>query len=597
MQQKSNNIVVLILFSLVFIFGCKKEFDFPVLFTGFATDIIPEEGAVLNGRIVEQGSLKIDDHGFLWKLKSSHRPSPTIFNSEIISLGEPDSEIFSAHLSTELPVDRYVYFRTFAKGDDHIIYGPIRRFFSKGGPTKKLHGFYPHTAGFRDTITLIGENFTGIADDYTVRFNQSSASIVEVTSDEILVLVPRTLNNHEAEISLHSESGHVFFADTLFKLLPPEITSFSPETINRQTLLSIHGTNFHENSLQNTVYIGDQKADLEQSAINQLDVYANYFTPGGGTYPVEVHTLGQTSQGGMYIQAQEPWDTLNLPTLQNLQNTYSFAMTIGDRVFAGKKGQFYEYLPETDSWEIRAPFWETNPFDIRVHTSSSNFGFILVSREHNYSWEKYLWRYRPVTNDWQELAEFPGVNRSHMAAFTLGQNIYIGLGYGNGNDHTRNFWNYNIDSGNWTQLADFPMEGSVHATGFTFQGQGYFLLHSPNQNQWKIVRYHQQTDSWELITDFADVPAASHRLVWPMDDKLVILSKIGNYELQVLELSLSSRFLEIIDMIPVNNSEIYFSFTRDNMGYLWTWGNYSAFPAYRRHFWRYDPSMQGPMGR
>lgn len=88
--------------------------------------------------------------------------------------------------------------------------------------------------------------------------------------------------------------------------------------------------------------------------------------------------------------------------------------------------------------------------------------------------------YSVAQANWQQQANFPGVGRYWCSSFTIGDKIYVGLGYnptggsGGSSAFFNDFYEYNTTTNTWTQRPSYPGAGRLYVTGFSINGKGYF---------------------------------------------------------------------------------------------------------------------------
>ena len=78
------------------------------------------------------------------------------------------------------------------------------------------------------------------------------------------------------------------------------------------------------------------------------------------------------------------------------------------------------------------------------------------------------------TNSWQQLAEFPGLERSSASSFSINNKGYIGTGFnGDINQELKDFYEYDVASNTWGQVSDFGGTARYGAVGFESDTNGY----------------------------------------------------------------------------------------------------------------------------
>lgn len=127
-----------------------------------------------------------------------------------------------------------------------------------------------------------------------------------------------------------------------------------------------------------------------------------------------------------------------------------------------------------------------------------------------------FWRFDTISNDWTEVAAFGGNRRIYPVAFTIDNNAYAGLGYSyrfieidtnvfvTDTIFYRDFWRYSAKTNNWEQIASFPGIPRGQAVAFSINNAGYVgtgvdTTGNPLKDFWK---YEPENDKWIQVSDF-----------------------------------------------------------------------------------------------
>jgi hypothetical protein len=86
-----------------------------------------------------------------------------------------------------------------------------------------------------------------------------------------------------------------------------------------------------------------------------------------------------------------------------------------------------------------------------------------------------------LDGNWKKSAEYSGSGRGGAVSFTIGDDVYVGLGYSNG-DYFSSFYKYNTTIDNWASITKkvdgneigvFPGTPRREAVAFSVNGKGY----------------------------------------------------------------------------------------------------------------------------
>lgn len=152
---------------------------------------------------------------------------------------------------------------------------------------------------------------------------------------------------------------------------------------------------------------------------------------------------------------------------------------------------FWEYNPETNSWVQKADF----PGRARSRATGftiGNKGYLgtgysagLGTNEDH----KDFWEYNPDTDSWEKKADFGGFERQDATSFSIDGFGYIGTGYGNSGKFLKDLWEYNPLSDSWVQKSDLPGEPRLAATGLSIGTKGYIGFGTDNNKDfWQFSR-------------------------------------------------------------------------------------------------------------
>ncbi|MCQ2347227.1 MAG: hypothetical protein MJZ92_04785 [Paludibacteraceae bacterium] len=143
---------------------------------------------------------------------------------------------------------------------------------------------------------------------------------------------------------------------------------------------------------------------------------------------------------------------------------------------ADNSNTLFRYSPVTDSWEMLP----TPPLKARVNGTACTLGdkvYIGLGFTGNiYTEQSCLrdwWKYTPATNRWERLTDYPSKNTVGVISYTDGQYIYCLYGMGDG--FSNEIWRYDPASKQWTQQqASDQMISVMAGVGASVQGQHYF---------------------------------------------------------------------------------------------------------------------------
>lgn len=154
-------------------------------------------------------------------------------------------------------------------------------------PTFDLTTIYPYHGFEGETINIWGIGFDSIASGNIVKFNEVEAKVERATATNLTIQVPGKATNGKITVTVNGktlESGGDFIV-----LHEAFVTSFSPNIIKADTIVTIIGGNFEPNFSETIVKFGDKEAKLESATPTMLKVIVPKELAETGTVSVTVN--------------------------------------------------------------------------------------------------------------------------------------------------------------------------------------------------------------------------------------------------------------------------------------------------------------------
>jgi N-acetylneuraminic acid mutarotase len=108
---------------------------------------------------------------------------------------------------------------------------------------------------------------------------------------------------------------------------------------------------------------------------------------------------------------------------------------------------------------------------------------------------KFLIEYNPISNEWTQLADYPGPERHYGIGDALGDKVYIGFG-ADDNGRLNDLWEYDIVLDSWKKLADCDCETRTHPAFVVTEDKIYVGLGGGNGNLDDWWEYDKASDTW-----------------------------------------------------------------------------------------------------
>lgn len=360
-----------------------------------------------------------------------------------------------------------------------------------------IDDFNPKEGTFRDTILINGQNFSeGLAGIF-VRFGTTISEIINCDSNNISVIVPDLLSEPTSTIKIIANLKEVTSNDH-FKLSPPRILGFSPDSGTVGTHVDIQGENFNPRNDQNIVYFNNNRAKILNSTRTQLLVEAPDNLINQSTIKVEIagqYALSDNAFNLIFPQIAdfEPKVGSSVGSIVIYGNGFSPIRAKNIVKFNGTLNGEILYNSQNQI-EVNLPFITTPEATIELIVD----GNVAIADN------KYLLK-------WYKYDEFPFYHYGAIHSFKINDIIYFGLGQFN-----KEFYSYNIESKELIRLNDIPFRERDFAVAFNIGEHGFFGLgrilepvkDRPCYND--FWEYNPQSDSWIQKADFPDTTQAGH---------------------------------------------------------------------------------------
>jgi len=353
-----------------------------------------------------------------------------------------------------------------------------------------IANFSPVSGTFDDPITLTGNNFRADKSQQIVRFDSIEAEILSASPNELVVAVPRSLQNPNPTISVSFGQVSDTFA-TPFTLLPPDIDNISTSSARVNETITLNGANLNPDLNYNLVKLGNIAGTILSSDPNRITLTIPDSLYTSRKFPIQVQTGGQiaTSEDTFHLAGWIGWQGRGLTestpysTFERVKPIYLPASRYVYFLPIDGKKDFMQY-------DFNSHTMEQLP---SIPTDVSQ-GFPLLNREKIYYTTRQdlreLWEYDIPNQNWNRMPPFPGEliqnTRSRVSGFILSGILHYVL-------DNQQIWTFSPTAQNWEQKNNLPFTKTFDIEGFSVDGRGY-LLHGN-----EIWVYRHNTDTWENI--------------------------------------------------------------------------------------------------
>lgn len=187
---------------------------------------------------------------------------------------------------------------------------------------------------------------------------------------------------------------------------------------------------------------------------------------------------------------------------------YAYVGTGMDSVVATASGSqtlsdFWQFDPSTNSWTQKADY--PGSFGNGVYFATGfaidSKGYICGGKMGPNFYSNQLWEYKPSSDQWTQLPNFPGGVRYQLTSFAIGFKAYVG--FGTDQDlYRKDLWEFDATTNQWTAKADFPASERASTTTFTIGQRGFVTLGANGGFLDDLWQYNPFTDSWSVKASY-----------------------------------------------------------------------------------------------
>jgi hypothetical protein len=484
--MKTNFNIVLIIV-LLFISACQNEAeiqprDYPFVITKDATKI-DVEGVTFNAEILNVGTEKIVDYGFLWRNAESE------FTYSIKQQNKLDE--FTTRITNDLQKDEQYIYQAYIKTSDNLILSNQIVFQSKGSMPPVITDFYPKEGFDRDLITIIGNNFSYKATNNRVYVNNLPAEVIYSTIDSIVFRIPDS--NFSGENAIKLEVGKAF-VDAVNKLniLAPQLENISVNEGYSGDIIHISGNNLFRKNDDVSLKFGGFNAEI----LTIENSYIKAVVPSVYNIPLEDYISKiQFTNNQKTTEYNEPF---KIKPSWRKKNGLSFPVNNSQIVtFQGKAYFLEQYRPVIHQYDPIGDKWnQLNSSDNPTQRHEKSLQIVIgdslyfIGGNVDFVPSNKLWTFDFTERKWHKKANLP-FNFLTATYFILDNLVHVVT---NDGQH----WKCNFQDERYLKLNNFPenfTKGGYFGFGFISESK-VFLVTAEH-----TFEYDQVNDRWINRTD------------------------------------------------------------------------------------------------
>lgn len=494
--NKMIKAITFIFFFVIVVFllsHCKKDNPTPRSYPRLRNTVvsdITEKDARFSADLYSIGTEKIIEHGFVWGTTD-----PNIYYSDRIQLGPCDTPgIYSACIASTLKKDIKYTVKSYVQTADHLVYGIPTDFKSLGSSAPVIYDFYPHSAGWLDTLTIKGENFSWVPAENVVSLNQTECKVLTATDKLLKVLVSSDLPDLKSVVSvpavLPRNNARINIQVGGYKRSLPITNHVKskwlmiplPHSFQWNALDYYYSGGGISFTLDGIGYFMDNNSHNLTSFNPVTSEFVNLGTfpiPSNADLPIHVVCRDTVYAMSSYLPLSRYDVTLNKwistgakPPVLSCANAIAFSLN--DKIYFGLPfsysldNSFEVYNPATKGWISKKSFPSYSSACASNYFSLNNKGYVLFE-------DNKFCQYDPDNDEWTELARYPGFTSNHVGKvlMIINDKVYVGSGKSNGTLFNQ-MWYYDPLINTWIQSTDMPFSGRSNSISFAINNKGYF---------------------------------------------------------------------------------------------------------------------------
>lgn len=446
--------------------------------------VLDNIGAHFTGAILATGEEEVIQHGFTWSTSEyiSFEKTFHVFLGPAEKTGK-----FEFITQSDILTGEKYYLKAFIQTSTQLVYGETLIFTGAGGLGPDISSITPASGMAGDTVVIKGGFFSSISENNKVLFDSEVLNVLWSDEDEMRFVVPFTsYGNKTIRVKV---SGIASSSSATYEVVRENPTLFAPVSASYGDTITLYGDRLCALSEHISVYFNDVSAEI-------IEINSNYYrviVPSANTRSpatISVKSWGTASYIDQFtlkqvnIESAAPLILHSADTLTFLGTGFNPVASL-NRVTVG--GEDAITVSSTGSaLRILVP-WMLEPGTCDVTITTIDDQPVILSD------------LIELRTQWKRLSDFPGVGRSDIATFVLGEKAYAGTG-SNGEELLGDMWEYDGINGEWTSRNNFP-RATTEVVGLALPGIGYMAdFEIFDYPRCPIYSYDPVSDGWETMT-------------------------------------------------------------------------------------------------
>ncbi len=487
MKKISSFKLILVLLVIEVAWSCSREQyhykGIPEVQTT-SVKVLDDTGAHFTGAILATGEEAVIQHGFTWST-SEYVSFEETFH---VLLGPTDKNgKFEFIAQSDILAGEKYYLRAFIRTSAHLVYGETLIFTGAGSLGPNISSISPASGMAGDTVVIKGSFFSSVSRNNKVLFDAEVLNAIWSDECEMRFVVPFT--SYGKKTIGVQVSGITSSTNAIYEVVRENPTVFTPVSASFGDTITLYGDRLCPLREHVSVFFNGVSAEI--TGINRN--YYRVIVPAGNTrspVSISIKSWGTVSYSEQFTLEQvqiesavplvlHPADTLTFTGAGFNPDASLNRITVGGEVA----------IPVTStgsSLRILVPWLlEPGTYDVTITTIDDQ--------------PVTLYNLIEIRTQWKRLPDFPGVGRSDIASFVLGDKAYAGTG-SNGEELLGDMWEYDGTTGSWNARSNFPRP-TTEVVGLSLPGIGYMAdFEIFDYPKCPIYSHDPVSDTWETMT-------------------------------------------------------------------------------------------------
>lgn len=362
----------------------------------------------------------------------------------------------------------------------------------------------PAVAGFLDTVKVAVQNLPRCG--LQAQLGSTKISLLETGTDYVKFIVPSTYNVSPIQLQLYqSNSTNLVMSANIPRALT--ISSISPTQADVNDIITIKGRGFSPIAANNRITLNNTTQVIPVSVSTteiRIKVPAIFIPSMTGAITVSVSAGGASTTGqfAMYLPkitsiTPNPITTNSVITVTGEHLNPTMGGSTLTNLYTGKSFTQLSASPTVLTFQANRDALSL----IRDQIIQYGTTFRLVTLGQVLTSSLLNVDYRGM---WRSRANFPGETRTGAVTFTIGNQLYFGLGKSAVGTMLKDFWMFDITTNTWTQLVDFPGDARINAMNWSVNNLGYIGSgkSESNTNLSDVWKFTPATQTWTQLSDY-----------------------------------------------------------------------------------------------